>query len=170
MSPALDFLAFIGPCIPLMILWKTFCGFIFAEILARRPLSASFSPCMRIYRMVSSTHAFMKSAAQKLVVLGPWRPCWGQIYPAYCWCSFGGCAPCWACQAENRFGCIWDDSAIWWLYSGLLFYRAQSRSTEIEEGLALAHIWDWTRCWVCLPFRRQPCRSAPSSAWQCLSG
>lgn len=35
MSPALDFLAFIDPCTPLMVLWQTFCGFIFAEIQAR---------------------------------------------------------------------------------------------------------------------------------------
>lgn len=31
------------------------------------------------------------------------------------------------------------------MHSGLLFYRAQSLSTEIEEILALAHIWGWTR-------------------------
>lgn len=72
MSSALDFLAFIGPCTALMILQRTFCGFIFAEILARRPLSASFSPCILIYRMISCTQAFVKSTGpQKIGRIGP---------------------------------------------------------------------------------------------------
>lgn len=61
MSPAFDLLAFIGPCTALTIFWQTFHGYIFAEILARVPLSARFSLCILIYRMVSSTHAFVKS-------------------------------------------------------------------------------------------------------------
>lgn len=104
-------------------------------------ISKLFPLHILIYRMVSCTHAFVKSTAQKLVVLGPWRPCSAQISPVYCWCSFGSHLPCCAHQVEKRFGCIWDYLAIWRLYSGLLFYGAQSCSTEIEESLALDHMW-----------------------------
>lgn len=70
MFPALNFLAFIGPRTTLVILQQTFCGFIFAEVPARRPLLTMFSPCILSYRMVGCTPAFVKSAgAQKLVVL-----------------------------------------------------------------------------------------------------
>lgn len=69
MSPALAFLAFIGPCAALVILEETFLAFVFAEIPARR-LSTTFSPCIPVYRMVCCTHAFVKSAgAQKSVGL-----------------------------------------------------------------------------------------------------
>lgn len=61
MSPAFNLLAFIGPCTALMTFWQTFHSYVFAEIQARRPLSASYSLCIPIYRMVSSTHAFVKS-------------------------------------------------------------------------------------------------------------
>lgn len=119
---------------------QTFCGFIFAEIPSKNTFISQLVFLHSDLQNGWFLHmVFEVNRTSEVVTFDPWRSCLGQIQPACCWCSVGSHSPCWAYQVEKRVGCIWDNSAMWRLHFGLLFYRAQSCCTATEESLALAH-------------------------------